>query len=361
MARRKLIKYEEALNIISKQDLESYYLDQNNNKLNTADHFGIYPDTLNKLLDYYELKKSKEQIKQSKSKTYFENTGYLWPTQNKEVLQKREIAWKSIYGENHPNKSKQIQEKRRQTCIEKYGEDHPFKIDYIASKRTQTMNNKPPEELDAINQKRKDTQREKYGGKLYFETQQYQEARNKTLIQRYGSLENAHQIQYQHYVETMNQKYGVNCSFQLPQWRTSIEEKRDLIEAKKVATFNKNHTWNTSKPEEDYYKKLISLYGEEDVFRNYNKDSRYPYCCDFYIKSQDLFIELNLHWTHGGMIWDPKDQKCIDQLEEWKIKAESSKYYKHAIYVWTELDYTKIQLAVKNKLNYRVIYDKSQL
>ena len=31
-----------------------------------------------------------------------------------------------------------------------------------------------------------------------------------------------------------------------------------------------------------------------------NKYDRYPFACDFYISSLDLFIECNYHWTHGG-------------------------------------------------------------
>jgi len=29
--------------------------------------------------------------------------------------------------------------------------------------------------------------------------------------------------------------------------------------------------------------------------------------CDFYIPSEDLFIELNRHWSHGGHFYDPNN------------------------------------------------------
>lgn len=116
-----------------------------------------------------------------------------------------------------------------------------------------------------------------------------------------------------------------------------------------------NNTFNTSSPEDNYYKELINKYGEEDVIRWYS-DERYPFVCDFYIPSEDLFIELNKHWTHGGHPFDETNLDDIYQLEQWQEKAETSKYYKNAIYTWTMLDTKKQEYAKKNNLNYRVIY-----
>lgn len=83
---------------------------------------------------------------------------------------------------------------------------------------------------------------------------------------------------------------------------------------------------------------------------------RYPFCCDFYIPSKDLFIELNAHWTHGGKHYDPQDNFCKQQLQEWLIKSQDSKYYEQAINTWTVLDVNKYTIAKQNNLNYLVIY-----
>ena len=68
----------------------------------------------------------------------------------------------------------------------------------------------------------------------------------------------------------------------------------DSIKVKINDTKRLNHTFNSSKPEDDYYQALVLEYGADDIERQYNKDPRYPFACDFYIKSLDIFIELNL-------------------------------------------------------------------
>ena len=116
-----------------------------------------------------------------------------------------------------------------------------------------------------------------------------------------------------------------------------------------------NGTYGKSTPEENYYIYLIDKYGEDDVIRQY-RDDRYPFDCDFYIPSEDLFIEINKHWTHGGKPFDELDLNDISKLEDWQERAKTSRFYKNAIYVWTNLDVRKQKCAKENNLNYKVIY-----
>lgn len=81
---------------------------------------------------------------------------------------------------------------------------------------------------------------------------------------------------------TCLRKYGVDWAFK------SAETKKKIIQAKRV-----HNTFHTSKPEDRFYEMLCSKFGAEDVIRQYD-DARYPFACDFYVKSKDLFIELNL-------------------------------------------------------------------
>lgn len=120
-------------------------------------------------------------------------------------------------------------------------------------------------------------------------------------------------------------------------------------------TKKKNGSFNTSSDEEEYYKQLLSIYGIDDIVRSY-KSSLYPFNCDFYIKSEDRYIELNKHWTHGGMEFIANDQECIDKLNLWIEKSKKSKFYKNAIETWTVRDVEKFKTARMNKLNYTVIY-----
>lgn len=91
------------------------------------------------------------------------------------------------------------------------------------------------------------------------------------------------------------------------------------------------------------------------IYRQYKCD-RYPFYCDFYIVEDDLFIELNAHWSHGGKPFDANDPECIDKLELWKEKAKTSKFYEVAIETWTIRDVQKQMIAKQNNLNYKVIY-----
>ena len=95
---------------------------------------------------------------------------------------------------------------------------------------------------------------------------------------------------------------------------TWLSSKEEILE-KAYNTKSKNKSWNTSTPEDKYYGYLCSKYGAADIVRQY-KDDRYPFACDFYIKSEDLFIELNFSWTHDGHRFDINSQEDLKKLED---------------------------------------------
>ena len=117
-----------------------------------------------------------------------------------------------------------------------------------------------------------------------------------------------------------------------------------------------NNSFNRSIAEDRYYEQLKGQYGDSNVIRWYTDKERYPFACDFYIPSEDLFIEFNRTWTHGGHPFDPMSLEDISKLEMWEEKAKTSKYYKNAIYTWTVLDVKKRKYAEDHNLNYKVIY-----
>lgn len=117
-----------------------------------------------------------------------------------------------------------------------------------------------------------------------------------------------------------------------------------------------NNKWTVA--ENHVYAQLLTQYTSDDIIPQYMDIVRYPYKCDFYIRSKDLFIEVNACWTHGGRPYDPTDASCQQQLANWQEKAKTSKYYQIAIYVWTDLDIRKLQTAKKNNLNFQTIYYK---
>lgn len=125
---------------------------------------------------------------------------------------------------------------------------------------------------------------------------------------------------------------------------------------KEYETRRENGTINSSSKETELLNLLISLYGESDVIHQYFDKERYPFKCDFYIKSIDLFIEYHGTWTHGARPFDESDESCINTLNDWKEKSLNSKYYEIAIYNWTDLDVRKLETFRKNHLNFMIIY-----
>lgn len=75
------------------------------------------------------------------------------------------------------------------------------------------------------------------------------------------------------------------------------------------------------------------MFDKDDIIYQYSDKERYPFNCDFYVKSKDLFIEVNYFWTHGTEPFNENNPEHIKKLNEWKEKAKTSKFYNQAIYV----------------------------
>lgn len=165
--------------------------------------------------------------------------------------------------------------------------------------------------------------------------------REKTIVEKYGSLEAF---------------YKYKGSRNRAAWDNNHEELLSKIHR----THQKNNSFNSSDPEDKYFLYLKEKYGEKNIIPQY-RDERYPFACDFYIPSEDLFIELNLHWTHGGHPFNSNNQEDQLLLLHWRNKAKISDFYKNAIKTWTERDVEKLQTAKKNNLNYRVYYTEDEL
>ena len=119
-----------------------------------------------------------------------------------------------------------------------------------------------------------------------------------------------------------------------------------------------NGTCQASQPEDKMYMALVDAFGEQNVVRQYSDDERYPFACDFYIKSHDIFIELNGTWFHGGYWFDKNNMEDKRQVELWGQKYVSGHpAYGQAITVWTIRDLQKRETAQKHNLSYFVFWD----
>lgn len=134
---------------------------------------------------------------------------------------------------------------------------------------------------------------------------------------------------------------------------------------KEYLTKKLRNSFNTSKPEKQLYANLIAQYGEDNVIQQYrdiryaNSNTHRPYNCDFYVKSLDLFIELNYHWTHGKHPFNEDDKQDFETLCKLQIASTNSPEktsYLYAIKIWTEVDPQKLAVLREHNLNFMILY-----
>jgi uncharacterized alkaline shock family protein YloU len=126
-----------------------------------------------------------------------------------------------------------------------------------------------------------------------------------------------------------------------------------------------NNTFHTSKPEEDAYKILIEKFGSEYVLRQYRSEV-YPFNCDFYIKSLDLYIECQFSHFHYKEPFDMNKLDHLKRLEDLKRKelehrSKQKSVYTSMIHTWTESDPLKRKTAKENNLNWIEFFNMKEL
>lgn len=109
---------------------------------------------------------------------------------------------------------------------------------------------------------------------------------------------------------------------------------------------------NPSRTKESFIKRFINI---DNISRQY-KTKEYPFCCDFYIKPLNLYIEIQGYWTHGSHPYDSNNINDLQKLDTWKQKSINTMQYETAINIWTVKDVLKRQTAKQNNLNYLEIF-----
>lgn len=209
-------------------------------------------------------------------------------------------------------------QKRTQTLISRYGVEHP---------------NQYPEFKEKMMDSYRETMLRIYGVEYALQNKESalkaRDSRQKTMLER----------------------YGVKNTVESPILRSKIFESRAL-----------NGTLNTSTSEEKLYLLLCEVFGESDVYRNIVIDGRYPFHVDFYIKSRDLFIELNGDACHGDHWFDPSNDLDLVKVNKWfsKFLETKSPRYFNFIKTWTRRDLLKRAYAKKFRLNYLVFWDSTR-
>lgn len=106
------------------------------------------------------------------------------------------------------------------------------------------------------------------------------------------------------------------------------------------------------------YAALLDKFEADDVLIDYGVhpyDARYPYPCDFYIKSRDLFIELNMHFTHGGHWFDASSS--ADALRKSHLEQTDRARNRKFLSTWCVHDVNKRKAARAACLSYLVFWD----
>ena len=256
---------------------------------------------------------------------------------------------KNIYGKTCGSKychSKLISNEIKETCLTKYGVKHILNISSVKEKFKKTWNLHSNEQTKNIVNKRKITSIIKYGVDNKAKLEETKEKMKKTNLEKYN-----HKCSAQGKEQKIKSK--ITCQ---KLYGCDYASQSDIVKNKQIQTKKINHTFNKSKPEEDSYILLKEKYS--DIIRQY-KDTRYPFLCDFYIPSLDLFIECQYSWTHGFHPYNPDNENDKLLLETWKSK--NTEYYKNAIITWTIRDVNKRKIAKENKLNYIEFWNLDEL
>lgn len=269
------------------------------------------------------------------------------------------------YGDEHySNRSK-----ARETCLQRYGVTSPLKSEIFKQKSKDTCLQKYGVEYTGqIPEKIEKTHKaclEKYGVDSVFKVQKIRNQSLDTCIKKYASDEddinsivNIGQLKYvkDKIKNTCLKKYGVDNPMHSDYYKHLLSYilSSEEVQKKTYNTKLKNHSFNISYQEDICFELLKQKYS--DCIRQY-KSELYPFNCDFYIPSLDLYIEYNGSHYHP---FDVNDDNDINELNRLKEKANNSNAHKNGkksqydniIYTWTILDLKKRNIAQQNNLNY---------
>lgn len=325
---------------------------------------------------------SSDKIKEKIKETNLERYGVEYNVQNPEIRRKMQETnikryGTKTFGESDIAKSRQhiYTEKMKKTNLDRYGVESPMTLQKVKKLRENTCLEKygaktfceseiAKANQELYNQKQRETNLEKFGVEYVFTADEIKKKIRDTNIRKYGAKtfpeSEIAKINRDLYIEkgkqTTKERYGEEHYTRTQEYKKYMSDHKEEIEAKRYETKKKNKSFSISKKEEILYELLSAEY--PDIIRQHKSDM-YPYSCDFYIPSLDLYIEYQGTWTHGphpyNKVWDKK------LFESMKSKAETSEFYKCAIEVWSESDPKKRGTAKQNKLNYLEIYPKYPL
>ena len=242
-----------------------------------------------------------------------------------------------------------VKDKYKTTIQKHYGVDHPMHSRELADKQKSTL-------LD------------RYGVVNSMKNPESVAKMRQTNIDRYSGIGFAAPELREKSYSTIQKRYGYRCGV-----KKQAREKAKITWLRNYGTLNpaqdmkirqkmkdsqiKNGT--SSKIEQQFKHRLDEL-GIKYI-REYWSE-KYPFFCDFYLPDFDMYIELNIYWSHVGHYFDINNPEDLALLEFWKQRADAgSEHYRTAIKTWTVSDIQKRDVALSNHLNYLVLWSKAEI
>ena len=255
--------------------------------------------------------------------------------------------------------------------LEKYGVEHTSQLKEVTDKRTKSR----ADHVNEIQQHVRESLYKKYGAYDVMHIPHILQKIKNTNLKKFGvefplqQLKKENSEIYQKISQTCINKFGVDSPLKNKEVREKIKQTNiqrygvdNPLKNKEIWKKSQDNRQISSKSklENNFLNYLKLKYESDDIITQY-KSKEYPYYCDFYIKSINLYIEIQGHWTHNDHPFDINNLNDQLIMDIWRTKSLSDKYYKNALNTWTIKDVEKRNTAIQNNLNYLEIFGKTDL
>lgn len=278
------------------------------------------------------------EIRKKMEETNLERYGVKNVYQSEEIKEKIKKTHIERLGVEYPMQSKDVMNKARKTCIEKYGVDRPAKCHEIVEKCKQTNLKKygytsalaSPEKRKQI----ENTNIEKYGVRYATMLPEFQAKQRATNLERFGT---------EYYIQSKEGRKRNRLYW------ASEESKQTIVERMKKVSSNR---YKNTAGERIIYQALCLIYDKGDIIQQYRSED-YPFICDFYIKSENLYIEYQGSQYHQDHLYTGSE-KDIEIINEYK---ELYPEFGNAVEInWTIKDLEKRDKCIENNVKMIFVY-----
>lgn len=338
-------KINKLLTTINKETIIDLYINQNLSKEETAKQLNITMWSLSNLLKQYNIKKSKDNIKELRERTCVDRYGVKNTWQSEEIKEKIKETNREKYGTDWFLSTEDAKEKSAQTKLERYGSKTYNNQEQIKLTKKVKYNNENYNNRQKCNK----TVKERYGVDNVFQlksikesiidnlvkNKEYTELFRKCLVSREESIKLLKDNNYSYFdlVKLFNAPY-----YTIHQWVTRLDLKEYI-----------NYTFTGKSHYEDEIVEFIKSLNISNIRRNEKILNGLE--IDIYLPDYKLGIEFNGTYWHSDLY---KDEKYHQNKS--KLAFENDIRLIHIYqYEWdNEVQKDKIKSIIKSALG---IYD----